>query len=1191
MPGQIPRRRPSIWIGPAVPALADRLECRMLLSSTGSIMGTVFADPNQTGAAAGNSGLAGREVYVDLAGAGVLEDGDPFAVTDANGNYTIANVPAGSQLVRDIVPQGWGQTSPATDDAEVTVTAGQSTVQDFGQLQLGSTQQFNIGFTAESSAIQSDGKIVIVGHSGDPTSGDEQSVVARYFPDGTPDKLFGGSGTGEIVESVGDSTTGPSQSAAHDVLVEADGDIIVVGGYDIDEDFPGQTQSYQERFTAAGVADDTFLGLSQHEGSGYDIENTGVLQLPDGSILVSGYGENDDNTEIEPGSGHIILEDHDDATGEEVQSWGDLADGQPGYINMQFPSGTADVSASRAAVDPYDGELFLPLTVTYTGENSQFAVQSYTSSGVPEDYVTLNFPYSGDAVENTSAVQSQGELLIAGYAPGPDGTNDFAIARFTSSNGALSLDSSFGTNGTVLTSLGGDDRATDIQVLPDGSFLVIGTSTVNGVTNQIVEEYSANGQSSQEVSNDPDPTAGVPILAYAAGGDAGTPSPDTLAESTSRGSTILKWALTNGSVGFPQAPVAVGGGTVKDVNVETTPPTAAFQAAGNIAAASTSPELIQVQYSDPIGVDLLTLDSDNLEIRTASGAVETPIYLGIDKSANQNFTAKLFTADYALAAPDGAWTSAQDGPYTVSLQANQVRNSSLFAPAVTDFGSFTVSVPMTATNAPAATLAPVSPITSGGSQPLTLTVTYTGAAAIDASSIGVGNLVVINSTTGDTLTIASAAAGASSGDTLSATYTVAAPDGGWTADDDGLYSVALVAGQVTDADGNAAGAESLGSFQVAVGETLLPTTLTLASPVTTIDSGNLALFTATVSPASGTGTPTGTVSFYDGSTLLGTAALLNGSASFSTVNLAPGTDAITADYGGDSLFLGSSSTSADTITVNAPAAGAAALTPGVVPAALPSVIAGVKHPFAVTVLIDNSGQTSYRGTATVNLFASSDTNLDANDLLVTKPVRVSVKLKPGQSAKVPIKIASLPATLAAGSYYLLAQVMDASGFAQTAASGTTLAVAAPAVEPSVSFVRISLPASAKTGGKTKGAIALHLANAGNVPIGGLVAVSLYLTDQSALGDGDTLPADATLVTTREIKVSVPAGRTGTISVPITSLPVMSSLGPFNFVATVAVPASIAPAATAIALDPTDLALSPAPILISPIIGGVGFTTG
>ena len=73
-----------------------------------------------------------------------------------------------------------------------------------------------------------------------------------------------------------------------------------------------------------------------------------------------------------------------------------------------------------------------------------------------------------------------------------------------------------------------------------------------------------------------------------------------------------------------------------------------------------------------------------------------------------------------------------------------------------------------------------------------------------------------------------------------------------------------------------------------------PTTTTLASSLNPSLFGQEVTFTAQVSSASGT--PTGTVIFSDGSTQLGSATLVNGSASLSTSLLTAGLHAITAAY-------------------------------------------------------------------------------------------------------------------------------------------------------------------------------------------------------------------------------------------------------------------------------------------------------
>jgi hypothetical protein len=72
--------------------------------------------------------------------------------------------------------------------------------------------------------------------------------------------------------------------------------------------------------------------------------------------------------------------------------------------------------------------------------------------------------------------------------------------------------------------------------------------------------------------------------------------------------------------------------------------------------------------------------------------------------------------------------------------------------------------------------------------------------------------------------------------------------------------------------------------------------------------GQSVTFTTTISVvAPGTGTPTGTVTFKDGTTTLATATLSGGSATYTTSSLSVGTHKITVVYSGDSNFVGSTS--------------------------------------------------------------------------------------------------------------------------------------------------------------------------------------------------------------------------------------------------------------------------------------------
>ena len=92
------------------------------------------------------------------------------------------------------------------------------------------------------------------------------------------------------------------------------------------------------------------------------------------------------------------------------------------------------------------------------------------------------------------------------------------------------------------------------------------------------------------------------------------------------------------------------------------------------------------------------------------------------------------------------------------------------------------------------------------------------------------------------------------------------------------------------------------------------TALTLSS--TSILPGQSVTLTAQVASAT-TGTPTGTVQFFDGTTLLNTATLSSGTATYATSTLSLGTThAITAVYPGDTNFTGSNGGAAKTVTVS-----------------------------------------------------------------------------------------------------------------------------------------------------------------------------------------------------------------------------------------------------------------------------------
>jgi hypothetical protein len=90
---------------------------------------------------------------------------------------------------------------------------------------------------------------------------------------------------------------------------------------------------------------------------------------------------------------------------------------------------------------------------------------------------------------------------------------------------------------------------------------------------------------------------------------------------------------------------------------------------------------------------------------------------------------------------------------------------------------------------------------------------------------------------------------------------------------------------------------------------LTTTSTTLKSSASTAGLNQPVTFTATVSPSTaGTFSATGSVTFLDGNTSLGSSPLANGMAAFTVMNLAAGSHTISAVYSGDLNFAGSTGT-------------------------------------------------------------------------------------------------------------------------------------------------------------------------------------------------------------------------------------------------------------------------------------------
>lgn len=263
---------------------------------------------------------------------------------------------------------------------------------------------------------------------------------------------------------------------------------------------------------------------------------------------------------------------------------------------------------------------------------------------------------------------------------------------------------------------------------------------------------------------------------------------------------------------------------------DTTPPAASI-AVSNITTPGGASHTVVVTYTDETAIDATTVGIADIQVTQEIGGAGVEV-TGVTSQVSQD--GKTATATYTIAAPGGAFDAADNGAYTVLLRAAEVKDLAGNSVASASSAAFSVNIDP-APGSPGDETAPqavisAENITAPGAASQTVTVVYTDKGSILAGTIGADDISV--SSGGAALQVSGVTTTReNAGAKITAVYTIAAPGGAWDAADNGVYTVTVAAGAITDTQGNANPAAT-GTFTVnaTVIDEAIPTVTSITAP-------------------------------------------------------------------------------------------------------------------------------------------------------------------------------------------------------------------------------------------------------------------------------------------------------------------------------------------------------------------------
>jgi|GEM_PF-2319344 len=319
-----------------------------------------------------------------------------------------------------------------------------------------------------SLLVQSDGRLIVVGHAGWQFMVDDSDVAAvRYNADGSLDTSFGSNGK-VLWDAFG---WGASETVAEAKLL-ADGKILIVGNaYNSD--------AFLARLNSDGSPDTSFGsgGIMQIATTVADSGDS-LTVLADNSLLIAGTGSGSyedfalthvltDGT-LDPGfgtDGMVLLDMNSLVT----TGWGGSSDSLYGVTSQ--PDGKI-IAVGRVGSGPYLFQTSLGAVVRFNADGS-------LDTNFGDSHGVAIVPLSGTINPTQAQVLADGKILVVGI-------ND-QTAFLTRFNSDGTVDTAFGPDGTGSVSGQTGDFDFDMLALQtDGSIILAGG-------NGFVSRYSADG--------------------------------------------------------------------------------------------------------------------------------------------------------------------------------------------------------------------------------------------------------------------------------------------------------------------------------------------------------------------------------------------------------------------------------------------------------------------------------------------------------------------------------------------------------------------------------------------------------------------------------------------------------------------------------------------------------------------------